>query len=91
MTSAFDMSALQSSINESVFLILKKDIIKILNIFGYDCNYELDPAEFCMKRGMYLDSQCMYKDILKIIYDEGYGDEHLDLMPYIDDFLSYYF
>ena len=91
MTSSFDMSSLQASINESVYLLLKKDVLQIINIFNYDCNYELDPTEFCMKRGIYIDSQCMYKDILKIIYNEGYGADHLDLMPYIDDFLSFYF
>lgn len=91
MDSTFDMSSLQYAINESTFLILKKDMIKILNIFDNECNYEIDPTEFCMKKGLYLDSQCMYKDILKIIYEAGYGGEHLELMPYIDEFLSYYF
>ena len=91
MNYEFDMSSLQYAIKESVILLLKKDMIKIINIFDKDCNYEIDPTEFCMKRGLYLDSQSMYKDILKIIYEEGYGGEHLELMPYIDDYLSYYF
>ena len=81
-----------NSIEQSLYAcILKQDLINIIKIFEMDCNYELAPSMFDMKRGMYRDSQSMYIDIAGLISELGYGDEHLEMIPYIDDYLMFYF
>lgn len=89
MNSAFTN---MNSIEQSLYAcILKQDLIKIIKIFEMDCNYDLSPSMFDMKRGMYSDSHTMYIDIAGFISELGYGDEHLEMIPYIDDYLMFYF
>lgn len=87
-STTFNMNSIEKSLYAC---ILKQDLIKIIKIFEMDCNYDLSPCMFGMKRGMYSDSHSMYMDIASVISELGYGDEHLEMIPYIDDYLTFYF
>ena len=90
----FSMIQLQDALFVCMKSTLQRDVYKLIDIYVQHTHTEnicdLDPSYFEMKRGMYTSTQDMYKDMIHIIYDLGYGDHHTELMPYIDYYLAFY-
>lgn len=85
---AFDFCTFSNALRETA---LEHDVRKIISMTYIECNHELDPAMFMTRCGSYKDSHTMYTDILSIITRLGHTNDLLEIMPYIDDFLSLYF
>ncbi len=76
---------------DNTYSYLMHDMKIIISVFVSECNCEIDPSTLKMRPGVYKHSQNMYRDILNCITELGYGDELLELMPYIDDYLMLFF
>jgi hypothetical protein len=51
--------------------------------------YQCIPYHLCkMERKLYPSSALLYKDLAAALTEIGYGQDLLELMPYIDDYLS---
>lgn len=81
-----------SSIDEALaFATLKRDVMYMAELFMSDCDCDIDPSKFMMSRNKYSNPAQMYSDILRIVGEIGLGPELLEMMPFIDDYLEYYF
>jgi hypothetical protein len=87
MTS-LNMSSLDAALVQAT---LACDVAYIVELFQAECNCDMDPSRFVLSRGLYTTSVDMYRDILIIVNGLGIGAEILEMMPYIDDYLEYYF
>ena len=88
------MNELLHSLNESIYDLLAKDVLLLVILFNNcinECNCELNPIIFNMKRGLYSNEQMMYSDILKILYESNYQNDILEIMPLIDDYIVLFF
>jgi hypothetical protein len=88
------MAHLQDALSVCIKSSLQRDVYILIDFYVQhthtENNCDLDPSHFEMKQGIYSCTQDMYKDMIRIIYDLGYGDHHMELMPYIDDYLAFY-
>jgi hypothetical protein len=81
-----------SSLDAALFqATLACDVAYIIKLFQAECNCDMDPSRFVLSRGFYTTSVDMYRNILIIVNGLGIGAEILEMMPYIDDYLEYYF
>jgi len=85
---SLSMSSLEKAL---VHATLERDVMYVVELFKNECNCDIDPSRFMLVPGYYSTSVDMYCDILKIVNDIGMGYEILEMMPYIDDYLEYYF
>lgn len=85
---SFDMHSIENALRYSM---LKNDVIHIISLYDMECNQDMDPARFMLKHGQYQSPVSMYNDIMKVVYELGYVHCHIELMPYIDDYLEYFF
>ena len=83
-----DLSNMSDCMN---YIILKSDFQKIIEIFNTNNNNNDFACEFSMKKGMYKDSQIMYRDIILVINELHHSEYILELMPLIDDYLEIFF
>jgi hypothetical protein len=86
--SLFNLSSLNNAISYSA---LENDMKYIVQVTMNECNQDLEFDKFLMKKGYYTDSCHMYNDIIKIIQELGMIQDYLEMMPYIDDYMEYYF
>ena len=88
------MNEIQEALTDCIKITLQRDVYRLLNLYiehTFSENIsDLDPAYFEMKPGIYPSTHEMYLDMIRIIYDAGYGEHHMDIMPYIDDYLAFY-
>lgn len=85
---SLSMSSLDKAL---VHATLARDVMYIVELFKTECNCDLDPAMFMLAPGYYSTSVDMYGDVVRIVSEMGMGSEILEMMPYIDDYLEYYF
>jgi hypothetical protein len=76
---------------DNTYNALMHDMRVIISTYERECNDEVDPSVFKLRPGVYKFSQNMYRDIVNCIGEIGYGDELLELMPYIDDYIMLFF
>ena len=89
---SMSMSMSMSSLDDAlVYATLKRDVTYIVELFMSECNHEIDPSMFMMSRGSYSSPDVMYADIMRIVGEIGLGAELLEMMPFIDDYLEFYF
>lgn len=86
------MNVLYESLEDDFIIkTLDNDISSILNIYDKQGEETLGDIDIKMQKGMYQNPCKMYNDILRIVRYYRYERELLELMPYIDDYISLFF
>ena len=71
--------------------ILENDMRSIFRMYETQSENTVRDIYIEMQRGMYSSSVKMYNDMLRIIRLYGYERDLLEMMPYIDDYISLFF
>lgn len=89
MSNPYEMAMLLDALPS--YSCLEHDITIIIYMSNSDRSHELDPKIFITPKNLYNNPLIMYKEIEKIVTRLGHSSFLLEMMPYIDDYLSIYF
>lgn len=79
------------TLQDSLIICLEHDMRYIISISEKETNNDLNPVVFKTPQNAYQNPNTMYSDIVEIITRLGYAENLLEIMPYIDEYLSIYF